>query len=414
MAVKAEEEANMSATASLVQRLPILTDEQLAADPHGVFRSWRQTHPVVAHEAGTYIILRFVDVDWIGKDARARATETRFAELRGVEEGALFDIFDQGMLTANDEAHRRRRSPFSRTFATRAIAALRPLIRQAAEELIDGWFAHGRVEFVDQFAAKLPALTISRLLGLPYEDVPGFTKLVYEVTKFVSLSVKPEETVQCEVAARQLRDYVCSTLNARRREPCGDFLSIFLAAADDAERLSPTEVIFQIVQLIIAATDTTRVAIAAQVALLLGHPPQWQEMLREPALIPGAVAEAMRFEPSVASISRTVAEDIDVSGVVVPAGSLMTLSTMSAMRDEDAYERPDVFDIHRSSHVKLHPIFGAGAHRCLGEALARAELEESLVALAARIPQAELEASPVLRGYTGIRRIDSMFLTWRT
>jgi hypothetical protein len=131
--------------------------------------------------------------------------------------------FDLGMLTANGEVHRRRRSPFSRTFAPRMIAELRPRMRQAAEELIADWRADGSVEFVDRFAAQIPARVISSLLGLPREDIREFTRIVYQVTKFFSLSVAQEEIPLCEAAGRQLCDYVERTLDDRRRTPRDDF-----------------------------------------------------------------------------------------------------------------------------------------------------------------------------------------------
>jgi hypothetical protein len=87
---------------------------------------------------------------------------------------------------------------------------------------------------------------------------------------------------------------------------------------------------------------------------------------------------------------------------------------MSAMRDESVYDRPNVFDIRRSDQPRLHPIFGAGPHRCIGEALARAELEESLAVLSARIPQLQLDEAPIIKGHTGIRRTDTMCVSWKT
>lgn len=359
-------------------------------------------------------MLRYADVDRLIKDPRARATETAFPEMLGVTTGALFDAFQYGMLTANGDVHHNRRSPFSRAFATRIIAELRPRIRQCSEELIDSWYGDGRVEFVERFAAQVPACIISELLGLPREDIPWFTKLVYQVTRFISLSVTKDEIPLSEEATRQLRNYVEKVLDDRRRAPRDDFLSTFLIAADEAAKLSALEVIFQIVQVIVAGTDTTRVAIAMQVALLLQHREQWDAVCRDPGLIPAAVAEAMRFEPSVASTSRITTENIEVGGAALPAGRLVLLSTMSSMRDERAYERPDVFDISRTNQPRLHPIFGGGAHRCLGEALARVELEESLAVLAARIPQLRLDKAPAIKGHTGIRRVDSMRLSWRT
>jgi cytochrome P450 family 103 len=167
------------------------------------------------------------------------------------------------------------------------------------------------------------------------------------------------------------------------------------------------------VQLIIGGTDTTRVAIVAQLALLLQHREQWDAVCRDPALIPGAVAEAMRFDPSVASYIRVTTEDIEVGGAVLPARQFIILSTMSAGRDEQVYAHPDVFDIRRTDQPRLLPIFGAGVHRCIGEALARLELEESLAALAARIPQLQLDEAPAIKGHSGIRRVGTMRISWQ-
>jgi cytochrome P450 len=332
--------------------------------------------------------------------------------MHSINDGALFDTFRFGMLTANGDTHRHRRSPFSRTFAARMITELRPHIRRSAEELVDQWYADGQVDFLEEFAAKIPARIISDLLGLPREDIPSFTRLVYKVSRFISFSFTPDEVPDIEAAARQLQDYVERTLDHRRGAPCGDLLSRFVAAADANAEMSPIEIIFQIVQLIIGGTDTTRVALVMQVALLLQHPEQWVAVSREPGLIPAAVEEAMRFEPSVASVSRIAAEDIEVDSAIIPAGKFVTLSTMSGMRDERAYDDPDVFNIRRVRQPRLHPIFGGGPHRCIGEALARAELEESLAVLIARIPQLRLDQAPAIKGYSGIRRVDAMRVSW--
>ena len=211
-------------------------------------------------------MLRPADIQRLGIDPRTAASETAHPELFGVTDGALFDFFEQGMLTANGSVHRRRRSPFSRSFATRTMADLRPHIRRSSEELIESWYADGQIEFVRQFADQLPARVIGDLLGLPRADIPSFTKLVYLVTRFISESVLPDEISESEAAAKQLCDYVEKTLEDRRRAPRDDFLSDFLAKADAAGELSPLEIIFQIVQLIVGGTDTTRVAIVVQLA----------------------------------------------------------------------------------------------------------------------------------------------------
>jgi cytochrome P450 family 103 len=322
-------------------------------------------------------------------------------------------MFEHGMLTATGEVHRRRRSPFSRAFAHRTISLLRSSIRREADELVDEWYGDGKTEFIEHFASQLPARIISDLLGFPREDIPAFTKLVYEVTRFFRFEGADDELPGIEAAARQLKRYVEDILDDRRRKPREDFLSTFLAAADAAGEMSPIEIIFQIVALIIGGTDTTRVAMVMQVGLLLQHPEQWTAVVRDPGLVPVAVAEAMRFEPSVASFSRVTSQDVEVDGVVLPEGASVTLSTMSAMRDETVYDHPDVFDIGRVRRLRIHPIFGSGAHRCLGEALALAELEESLAVLTQRIPQLRLDLAPEITGASGIRRVNAMQVSWQ-
>jgi cytochrome P450 family 103 len=411
--MKAEISAKNFSVGPVSHEIPTLAAQELEADPHGVFRAYREKYPVVLHETGGYFVLRFSDVDRVSKDPRFRPSGTSFPQMQGFSSGTMFDAFDHGMLTADGDVHRRRRAPFSRLFAARTINEMRPSIRRTAEDLIEDWYGVGEVDFFDEFAAKMPARIIADLLGLPREDIPEFTLLVYEVTKVFALGLSPDDVVAIEKAGQQLREYVDKVLDERRRSPREDFLSGFLAAATEAGEMSPKEMLYQIFQLIVGGTDTTRVALAMQVALLLQHPEQWSDVCRDPALVPGAVAEAMRFEPSVGAAARVTSEDIDVAGTVIPTGQFVTLSTMSAMRDERTYDRPDIFDIHRTNQPRLHPIFGYGAHRCIGEALARAELEESLSAIAARIPQLELDVSPKITGYFGVRRIDAMRVSWR-
>jgi hypothetical protein len=317
------------------------------------------------------------------------------------------------MLTANGAIHRRRRSPFTRTFAARLITELRPRIRKTAEHLIDGWYAQGEVDLLDGYAAHIPALAICDLFGLPKDDILYFTEQVYNVSRFLSFTFAPEDLPVIEAGARELRNYVVRLINDRRERSKNDFLSTFMADADRKGELSPLEIVAQIVQLIIGGTDTTRVAQATQVALLLQHRGQWDAVCRDPALIPGAVSEALRFEPSVAGIGRHTLEDIELDGRILPAGQFVTLSTMSAMRDETAFRRPDVFDISRTDQRRLHLAFGGGPHRCIGEALARAELEEGLAALTTRIPQLRLAGDPPrLQGHFGIRRMSGLRASW--
>jgi cytochrome P450 family 103 len=400
-------------TSSVGSDMPTMTLRELDADTHGTFRRYRRDHAVVRHEAGSYFVLRMADVERLSKDSRLIGSGTAIPEMTGFRQGAMVDVFEYGMLTANGEVHRRRRAPFAKLFAARAISEMRPRIRRVVERIIDEWYADGETDLIEALSAPLPARVIADMFGLPDGDIPDFTRDSYEVTKVFLFGLQPDELAGIELAGQRLRDYVARALDDRRSNPREDFLTAFLAAADEAGEMSPEEMVFQIVMLIAGATDTTRVAMVMQVALLLQRRAQWEAVCRDPALVPAAVAESLRLEPSAAAVGRIAAEDVEIDGTTVPAGSFVTLSTMSAMRDERAFDRPDTFDIGRSDQMRMHAVFGYGVHRCIGEALARTELEEGLAALAARIPHMQLDAAPSLAGHFGIRRIDQMRVSWK-
>jgi len=184
-----------------------LTVAELEADPHGVLRRHRAITPFVAHERGGYMVLRAADVEQLIKDPRTRQIETEYAKLRGFTEGALYENFEFSMLFSNDPAHRRRRSPFTRTFAAKMILEMRPHIRAIAEGLVDEWHGEGEVDLVERYAALIPARVASRLLGLPQADIPHFTGLVYSVCRILSLNFAPQDIPEMERAALRRREF---------------------------------------------------------------------------------------------------------------------------------------------------------------------------------------------------------------
>jgi cytochrome P450 family 103 len=370
---------------------------------------------LIRRDDGSYLVIRANDVERLATDPRTRQIETEFAELRGITDGPVFNFFRDSMLQSNGEVHRKRRAPMSRSFAFRMIAALRPRIRAVAEELIASCHADGEMNFLDGYAALIPARTIAGILGIPEADIPYFTSLVYRFARSLNFSFTADEVPDITDAAARLADYMTGLLAERRASPRTDFLTDYAKAADEAGDLSPDEILSQAVTVIVGGSDTTRAAMAMQVALLLQHREQWEAVCRDAALIPGAVLEALRYEPSVGAFARFALEEIEIDGYVAPGDSLLSLSTMSAMRDPAVYAEPDRFNIKRTDHPRWHAVFGGGAHRCLGEALARAELEEGLAAVAARLPQLELVGEPPKMGeHSGIRPITAMQVAWRS
>ena len=386
---------------------------QLDEDPHGVFRRYRHLTPLLKRENLGYIAIRAADMEPLAFDPRTRQIETEQLAARGIHSGPLVELWSNSMLFANSGEHRRRRAPMSRSFAFKLIEEMRPRIRAAALAIIEQHLQAGELDFLGDFASLIPARIIASILGIPVADVPHFTELVYSVSRSLSVSYARSEIQGMEDSARQLMVYVDALLGARGAALNNEFLATFLKTVSEAGNLSAAEILSQIVTIIIAGSDTTRGSIAVQVALLLQHREQWDAVCADPALIPGAVSESLRYEPVVGSFPRFTLEDIEIDGYLVPRNSILSLSTLSAMRDPGQYVDPDRFNIRRTDHPRRHLVFGLGVHRCLGEILARAELEESLAALVTRLPQLQLAGKPPsLQGHGGIRRIDGMRVQW--
>ena len=393
---------------------PTFAGAELDRDPHALFRRMRLVTPFLRRDDGSYIAIRSGDVERLYADTRTRQMETERLRSQGIHQGYLYDIFRHTMLYANGTAHRQRRAPLARAFAFRLIAELRPTIRARALKLLDALEDRAQMDLVDEYAALLPACIISEILGLEDTDIPQFTRWVYSISRAFSFAFAKEEIPAMEDAARNLTAYVQRLLVDRRATPRLDFLSSYVLGVDEADKLTPIEVLSQIITVIIGGSDTTRGALAIMVHLLLQHREQWEAVCSgDMKLIAGAVSESLRYEPAVGSTPRFTLADIEISGYLVPAGSVLSLSILSAMRDPALYSEPDRFNIRRADHPRRHMAFGGGAHRCLGEALARAELEEGLAALAERLPTLHMAGEPLrVSGHADIRRISGMRVGW--
>ncbi|MBX4976159.1 cytochrome P450 [Rhizobium lentis] len=396
----------------LTRTVPTISSAEIERDPHEAFKRYRAIHPIATLETGGTVVLRHADVSRLSRDKRLRATETAIPAHGGITQGALFDIFQHGMLTANGHDHERRRFAITRALASQVIDDFRSCVRNAAEVLIDGFHREGAVELGSGYAAKLPILALAGMLGVPDRDVPVFMRDVDQMNEFFRPNATAAAMAEAELAAQRVQDYLTTVLARKRAGQATDFLSHYLAVADADQRISGVEVIIQLVQLIIGGTESVRAALVAQTANLLSNRAQWEAVCEDPALASPAVSESLRFEPGIAGVVRISTDDIDVDGWTLPAGQMVILSSMSALRDERVFERPDSFDIFRSDLVPSHLAFGGGAHKCVAEALGRAELEEGLNILAKRLPNLTMKTQPIFMGHVFVRRATECWVTW--
>lgn len=291
----------------------------------------------------------------------------------------------------DDPDHARLRRMVTAPFAVKRIEALRPAVQRIADDLIDALVAGGQpVDLVETFALPLPSLVICELLGVPYERHDFFQQHSKEV-------IRRTATVQERQAAfAELGGYMAELLAEKQRTPAEDLFSD-LGKRVDAGELEAHEAVQMGVLLLIAGHETTANMIALGTLALLEHPEQLAELRQsgDPVLVASAVEEMLRYLTITHDGRKRVAtEDIEIAGVTIRAGDGVVVATDLANRDPAVFEDPDRLDLERNP--RAHVAFGFGIHQCLGQPLARVELQVVYSTLFRRLPNLRL-ATPVDR-----------------
>jgi len=364
--------------------------------------------PVVRDRHGIFITFSLAHMQQLVDPALTRQMETETMAIQGIGSGPVFDLFQNSMLFSNAPAHSKRRAPLARSFAVPLIRRLRADLKALAADLIEEHLGAGEIEFRDRIGGQLAARTVAMVLGVPHADLPTITRLVYSAIRALSVR-SPQVVAEASEDLASLNGYVTDLLEEHNAAGPKDFLADYLERAGDTG-LSALETRMQIVTLVLAGSDTTRGALTSTVSQLMQNRAQWKQLCSEPqAHLKGAVSEGLRYDPVIGALIRVADKDLVFEGVAIPEGSLIGPLVVAALRDPDVYTAPDTFDITRTDHPRWHPVFGAGEHRCLGEALARAELEEALSALCRLAPKSVLTGPPPqLRGLGATRTVGEM------
>ncbi len=391
--------------------IPILDWDQLEGQSsYEVFNKLRETTPLVRVPIGFgYMTLALHGrmVEQIVSD-QTRQIETETKLMQGIFDGPIFDFTAQVLLFANGDAHRRRRMPIARTFAFKLMEAMRPVTVAIASELINERKGKGPIDFLGEIAAQIPARIIADVLGIPRSDLPVFMKWIGDTSASIGF-VDLERRAEIEKSLSEFDAYVGKLLEDRRANPKQDFLTDYCNATAASGDLTEGEIRAQVVGLILAGSDTTRNSLCMTLYQLLSHPEQWKAFCADPdGLKKKAVEEGLRFEPVVSGIPRVAVDDMEVEGFLIPGGAILAVSILSVLRDPETYSDPNAFNIHRTDQQRWHLAFGAGAHRCAGEALARVELEETLATIARLAPSTTIVGARPNLNPGAIRTVDRM------
>ncbi|ORB12198.1 cytochrome [Mycobacterium noviomagense] len=368
-------------------------------DAHRVIAAARQQAPIAM---GRYApeVLSYGLVRAVLRDPRFVTASGVGLDLQGITSGPLWERAITSILSLDGEAHHRLRRLVSKSFAPRGAERLRALAIEVITELVDPLTRAGRCDVVSDIARGYPTPVICALLGTPREDWPLFSTWADDIKKVFDWNVANDGPVIL-TAWEQLDAYLEDMIERRRHTLTDDLISDLIRAEYDGDRLTHVELVRLASTLLIGGTDTTRNQLAAAVQVLADHPDQWSMLAAHPELATDAVHELMRHCPIVFGVPRKAAEDIELAGVTIPAGTLVLANTASANRDPAVYDEPDRLDITRNDPPAMLT-FGGGTHYCLGAHLARLELTEALRIITQRMPNPRRTQPAQWKAMTGI------------
>ncbi|PAZ15102.1 cytochrome P450 [Streptomyces sp. SA15] len=345
------------------------------------------------------LITRYEDVRNVLADPRftRELNAPGAARIIDTESGGLFNSPIARTLAA--EGHERWRRMVGKWFTAKRMAALRPGMEATADRLIDGMLAAGQpADLVTHLAFPLPVWVICDMLGAPESDREMFAHW-----SDVTLTLTEYTEAEINAAQEEFAAYLTDLVDSKRGRPGEDLIGRLMVAADAEGRpMSDAGLSATAQALLVAGHETTAGMIAKMVAMLLADRRHWERLLADRSLVRTAVEEILRFDPNGGfGLPRFLHEDAEVSSGVLPSGTTVVCSMAAANRDDSAFEAADELDLGRSPNP--HIAFGSGAHSCLGQPLARTELQVVLDALLRRLPTLDLAV-----GADELRRVEGL------
>ena len=310
----------------------------------------------------------------------------------------------QTLLSSDPPAHTRMRAIVNRVFTPRRVESLRPRIEEIARDLLDAAPFEGGFELMAGYAQPLPVIVIAELLGVPSADRDRFKQWSNAMAATTDIMNSEAVINQAQETTLELIDYFGRFIAERRAAPQDDLISA-LVAAEEAEQLSTDEILAFAILLLVAGNETTTNLIGNGTAILLDYPEVADELRAQPAEVPVAIEEMLRYDSPVQAVVRIAREDIKLSGKAIDSGDVLMMMLGAANHDGDQFDDPGEFRAERDPN--RHLSFGMGPHFCLGAPLARLEAEiafTSLLACYASIGRGEGDAERggtlLLRGLT--------------
>ena len=384
-------------------------------DPYAAYATMLQ-HTSVAYweELGCWCFFGFEDVNRLLRDRRFGremlhvATRDELGWPAPLPHTGHFDEVDaHSMLEREPPVHTRLRALVSRAFVSRRVEALRPIIEEMANDLVDA-FPREPFDLLTRYATPIPVRIIARMLGVPNDMAPRLLAWSHDMVAMYGVGRSYEVELRADRAAAEFSAYIRRLVDERRASPGDDLLSLLIAAEEQGETLSEAELVSTAILLLNAGHEATVHALGNAVHAVLRQGVQMDRIVGHDAALSQLVEEALRFVPPLHLFKRYVLADTEESGIALARGEQIALVLGATGRDPRIHDASDVLLPDRP-HPQ-HTSFGAGIHFCVGAPLARLELQCALRVLFTRCPDLALAGTPRPKDSWHFHGLDTLFV----
>lgn len=367
-------------------------------NPADSLRLARAEEPVFYSPVLDYwVVTRYDDIKEIFKNPELFSAAITLEQITPVSEEAIeildgYDFAPGPTIVNEDEPiHTARRRALFAPFEADAVADLAPMITEVVNDYIDRFVKRGQADLVDDLFYEVPCIVALKFLGVPDEDIETCRQFGMQQTLFTWGRPPAEEQNRVATGMGQFWEFAGGLVERLKKTPdaAGWIPHAIRVQAEDPELITDNYLQNIMMSGILAAHETTTNASGNAFRTLLENRTAWEALCEDPALIPKAIEECLRYAGSVVAWRRMTTDDTTVGGVEIPAGSRVLIVTASANRDETMFPEPDTFDINRKN-ARRHLTFGLGAHTCMGATLARQELRIFIGEISRRLPHLRL------------------------
>jgi pimeloyl-[acyl-carrier protein] synthase len=395
------------------------TDQDFLNDPYPTLKRLREEAPVwYCKETKYWVASRYAEIHAILRDLsyekqifRWKHNPSPFLMNLIPHVKSLRNASSNWMLNLNPPDHTRVRSLVNKAFTPKVIQELRPQIQTIADELIILAEAKGSIDLMADYAFPLPIAVIGFMLGIPMTDREHLKHWSDHLVGLVGGMRDVFSLMRAGKAIEELADYLRPLIEARRKQPKDDLMSVLVQAEEEGTKLNTDELVSNCILLLVAGHETTVNLIGNAALNLFRHPDQLRLLQERPELITPVIDEVLRFESPVQTAPRLTSKDVVLGGQAIKAGEMIWMLLGSSNRDPEQFENPDRFDISRGKCK--HLAFSEGIHRCVGASLAETEGQIAIETLFRRLPNLKLDTNRVdFKTPFGLRGPKALPVSW--